>query len=124
MLNIDLFDKLKKLWKENRRELKEFWINNTNIDSTLNRILEDVLYQVNFKGSKSLLLKRIRNIASNPELTIREKKLLKVLVTAQIKANLLNLAQIEYFFPGKPSHIIRREVGQVLISDKPNLWSQ
>ena len=90
----------------------------------MNKILEDVLCQVKFKGSKSLLIKRIIIIASNPQLTVTEKKLLEVLVTAQVKSNCLNLAQIEYFFPGKPSHIIRREVGQILISDKPDVWPQ
>ena len=115
MKKLDLFNKLKNLWYESGRDISEFWINKE-VDSTLDEILTNTLLQIDFKGEKDLLLKRVRKLASNQEFSIREKRLLKRLVEVQRNSGKLDFRQIEYFFPGKLSSIVCKEIGEALIS--------
>ena len=102
--------------RERGRSVTEFWIGEQAIDGTLDEVLSETLNQIEFKGDKLLLLKRIRKIASNKDFSIREKKLMRRLIEIQSKSFNIDFDQIEYFFPGKLSEIVRKEIGEALIS--------
>ena len=93
---IDLFFKLKLLCIQRNRVINDFWIHSKNVDYTLDEILDDVLPQINFKGDKDLLLKRIRKVAQFKEFSIRDRKLLKNLIDAHRDTNEIDFANLEY----------------------------
>ena len=95
--HIDLFSKLKQLWAERNRVVSEFWVHDKDVDFELDVILEEVQYFISFKGSKELLLKRIRRIASIKEFSFREMKQLRLLVKNQLKTGNIDYSQLEYF---------------------------
>ena len=115
-LYIDMFVVLKAIWKEKECELFDFITKHWRSSAKINEILCQVLVQTNFKGNKTLLLKRIQKLLLSQEYSVREEKLLKKLVLIQLKSGKIDFNQLEYFFPGKDSEEIRRKAGRLLIS--------
>ena len=113
---IDMFAKLKELWADKGWKINEFKTLDCSSNSKLNGILDSILSQTNFKGSKVYLLKRIQKLISIQKFSVREVKLLKKLVETQLIGETINFKQIEYFFPGKNQIIVRKQVGKLLIS--------
>ena len=98
----------------NQRDISEFFIPDCKLDSVLDTILSKVHERINFKQSKYFLLNRIRKVAANSEFSIRDKRLLKKIVTAQSAFSNFNIENIEYFFPGKSRILIKSETEKVL----------
>ena len=88
--------------------------NNTNYESKLTNIFEQISKEVNFNGNKSAFLNRIRKIGYKTDFTLRDNKLLKKLIDVSVEYGNINLDQIEYFFPGKDPSQIRKEIGRIL----------
>ena len=117
ILILDLFSKLKQLWAVRNRDISDFWIHNRGVDYLLDEILDEVLSQISYKGDKDQLLKRIRKVARFKTFSIRDRKLLKKLVEAQKQKHDIDLAQLEYFFPGKEIAVIEDEVSALSIQN-------
>ena len=113
-LSLELFFMLKTECNYNQRDISEFFVADCKLDSVLDTILSKVHDRINFKQSRCFLLNRIRKVAANSEFSIRDKRLLKKIVTAQSKSGNLNLDNIEYFFPGKSRIRIQSETEKVL----------
>ena len=113
---IDMFEILKAIWKEKDCDLFNFWTKNWRTCQKINDILCLMLVRTNFKGNKTLLLKRIQKLLLNQEYSVREEKLFKKLVSIQLKSGKIDFNQIEYFLPGKNPEEIRRKAGRILIS--------
>ena len=115
LIYLELFSKLQKLWYDNGREASEFLWNYSESDFTLQKILSDAYKQTNFKRDKIQLLKRIRKLISNQKFSLRELKILKKLVRAQKLSHKIDYKQIEYFFPGKLSENVRKEIEKLVV---------
>ena len=115
MLLLEMFSILKELWGFKQRSICEFLASEFEADIVLKEILAEAHQRTNFRGDKVYLLKRIQKLASNQTFSVRENKLLKKLITKQFESNRINFGQIEYFFPGKESKVVRREVGKLML---------
>ena len=114
-MNIELFEILKEFWELHQRNIDEFLTNQFEVDVTLKEILTEAHQRTNFRGSKVYLLKRIQKLVSTQTFSVRENKLLKKLVTGQLESCKIDFLHIEYFFPGKQSEVVRREIGKLML---------
>ena len=110
-----MFMILKELCTNNQRNISDFWKVDLESDLVLQKILIEVHQQTNFKGDKIYLFKRIKKLGSKQKFSVRENKLLIKLIQLQLKSNKLDFNQIEYFFPGKSSNVLRKEIGKQLV---------
>ena len=85
-----------------------------NSDLVLQEILSEIHHQTNWRGGNIFLLKRIKKLGSKQKFSVREGKLLKNLIQLLLKNDKLDFNKIEYFFPGKSSTVIRKEIGRQL----------
>ena len=114
-MDIELFGILKELWELHQRNIDEFMTNQFDADITLKEILTEAYQRTNFRGDKIYLLKRIQKLVSTQTFSVRENKLLKKLITQQLESKKIDFVQIEYFFPGKQSEVVRREIGKLIL---------
>ena len=114
-MDIELFGILKELWELHQRNIDEFLTSQLELDITLKEILSEAHQRTNFRGGKIYLLKRIQKLVSIQTFSVRENKLLKKLISQQLDSKKIDFVQIEYFFPGKQSEVVRREIGKLML---------
>lgn len=109
-----MFVLLNKVCQENGFEVTEYWTKRDIQTRPQYALLESVIPEVNWKGTRLELLRRIQKIGKNKTLSCREKGLLKKLITENIKNGKCNYKAILYYFPGKTEAALKKEVAKGL----------
>ena len=116
-----MFDKLKQLCKEQGRSVSELNNKRTKIDLKLNQMLDNLMASIRWKGSKVMLIARIRKVGSQTKFSVRERKLLRELIFKQIEAQSVDFSKFEYYFPTKNKIEIKKESKLILQGLKSKL---
>ena len=111
-----MFMMLKELCANHQRDISDFCITDLKSDLVLQKILTEAHQQTNFRGDKISLFKRIKKLSWKQKFSVRENKLFTKLIQLQLKSDKLDFNQIEYFFPGKNSNVLRKKIGKHLSS--------
>ena len=109
-----LYTKLKVLQKEGLLSLSDF-----SDDSTLpeDSLITSLSYEVSWRGSQELLIRRIRKILKPSKLSVRERKLLLNLVIEAQQQKTIDYEEISYNFPGKDLQYLKNEI-QIIIEEE------
>lgn len=86
---------------ENDYELKAFWSNPDIQQTPQYQMLSDVIVEVDWRGTKLELLRRIQKVGKSQKFTCRETTLFKKLMTTKVKGKTPSLKDVRGYFPGK-----------------------
>jgi hypothetical protein len=82
-------------------KISDFWKGNKGLPAYHMEVLDEIKREIDWKGTKSELLKRIRKLGRSLEFSARDVKFLKKLINQQRKKGYLNFEEVLYYFPGK-----------------------
>ena len=106
---LEVFRLLKEYCKEEDLEVTDFWKNDRWLPPEHKNILAQVKKEINWRGTKKELLKRIRKQARMTEFSAREVKLITKLVNQQKKHGFRDFKAMVYYFPGKSVEMIEEK---------------
>ena len=93
-LSIDMFRRLKSLWKSRQIDITKFWESDGPLKGELQILLHEVFPDINFKRSDDFLIKRIRKVGRNTKFSVRERMHLKRLLKEQGHTHKIKLMYI------------------------------
>ena len=95
-------------------EVEKFYDPEAQLSEELDNILTKLVYETKWRRSRKLeLLQRVRKIASDTTFSVRDGKLLKRLVTKQVKNGTVDFEALLYYFPGKNVEMIKKQYALV-----------
>lgn len=96
-----LFATYRALWRKEMLNLKDVITTPLKKNKQYNMVIESVGKQVGWTGKKAMLVKRIKKIFNNVNLSVREKQALTRMYKSQAKEGDVKWEEILYEFPGK-----------------------
>ena len=106
--DVILFEKLQTSLKAKKISLAIFSDHISNPSKVEARILEQVMFKAEWKGTLEALVLRIKNLLSNNKLSVREKRLLRQLTSKDAKAKKpINFQKLTTKFPGKTAEALK-----------------
>ena len=97
-----MFQTLRQICSEQDINIEDFWNDDVEISESHEEVLEDLKYRLHWRRKTSAMLKRIKMLAKDQSLSIRQRIMLRRLV-AKAKKNKTKLVveDIAHMFPGK-----------------------
>ena len=115
-IDLELFDKLKQYCTSAGREINELLTQDLNLDQQLEGILSQVKRKISWKGTKKLLLIRIKKVAMRTQFSVRERKLLRLMIIKQLETNSIDFTKFGYYFPAISDEKIKQEA-EIMITE-------
>ena len=97
-----MFQTLRQICSEQDINIEDFWNDDVEISESHEEVLEDLKYRIHWRRKTSAMLKRIKMLAKDQSLSVRQCIMLRQLLIRSMKNKTkLVVEDIAYMFPGK-----------------------
>jgi hypothetical protein len=117
----DLFWTYRTLWRSQLLNLNDVLSLPLKKNKIHKRLIEDVANKAKWKGKISMLVRRLKKILHNGDLSVREKQDLTRMYKRQIKLGQLDWDKLLYEFPGKNLIYVRELWKDIKVKVHPDL---
>jgi hypothetical protein len=107
--DIEMFKILGEKCKEEELRIIDFWKNDRWLSPEHKIVLAHVKKEINWKGTKNELLKRIRRQARILGFSARDVKLITKMINQQKRNGYRDFEALVYYFPGKTAEMIQEK---------------
>lgn len=104
---IEMFKLLRKNCETGGIDISDFWKKDKGILAYHMNVLSEIKREIDWRGTRNKLLKRIRKLGRSPDFSARDIRLLKKLANQQRKKGYLDFEEMLYYFPGKSIEQVR-----------------
>lgn len=92
--------------------ISDFWKGGKGLPAYHMDVLDEIKKEIDWKGTKNELLKRVRKLGKSAGFSARDTKFLKKLINQQRKKGYLDFEEVLYYFPGKSVEQVRDQYYQ------------
>ena len=97
-----MFQTLRQICGEQDINIEDFWNDDVEISESHEEVLEDLKYRLHWRRKTSAMLKRIKMLAKDQSLSVRQCIMLRQLLIRSMRNKTeLVVEDIAYMFPGK-----------------------
>ena len=97
-----MFQTLRQICSEQDINIEDFWNDDVEISESHEEVLEDLKYRIHWRRKTSAMLKRIKMLAKDQSLSVRQCIMLRqLLIRSMRNKTKLAVEDIAHMFPGK-----------------------